>query len=219
MPVAGAALVSAGIGAFSAKKSRDAAKDAARQQAAGQERAAGQLRPFQEFGARQISGLEGLLGGGDADQRNAFLRNTPGFDFAFSEGQRAVNTAAGTAGLFGSGARAKALTRFGQGLAGGTLTQERNALFRALDVGRGAGVGVANLEAQQGATQAAGTVGANAAFQTGLTNVVGALGEAGGAFFQNRQQNQLQAGLTAGSAVRQIPGISGGIARLPTGGG
>lgn len=97
--------------------------------------------------------------GGDAfanpASRQSYLEATPGYQFALSQGTRAVDAGAANAGLVNSGSRAKALTEFGQGLASQTLTQERNALFQALNVGTGASAQLA--QAGQSYGNAAGS--------------------------------------------------------------
>ena len=224
----GAAGIGAGASFVSAAKGRTAARRAGQRQEAGiqsaldlqreqlgiaredllggAERAREGLQPFQEFGTGAISPLQNLLqGGGDI---GAFLEGTPGFQAALEGGTRAIDVGAAGAGLLGSGARAKELTRFGQRLATQTLGQERNALFRAADIGRTAAGEIGRIEtgtagrlAGRGsvfATQASnlltgkGAVGAetirqrNTAFQTGLqgvtqagTNILGTLSTPG----------------------------------------
>lgn len=182
--ILGAALIGGGASIIGARSASRAAGSAARAQTRGIGEAQETLQPFAEFGRQAIDPLSGLLGigGGGADERNAFLRETPGFQFAFDEGQRAVNTGFGQAGLLGSGARAKALTRFGQGLASQTLGQERNALFQALGAGGGAATNIANLQTGAGTVEAQGVLNRNSAFQAGLEGVTGAAGTALGAF-------------------------------------
>ena len=160
------------------------------------------LQPFQTFGVNAISPLQNLLsGGGDI---GAFLEGTPGFQASLEGGVRAIDASASNAGLIGSGARAKELSRFGSDLATQTLNQERNALFRAADIGRGTatdlarvGTGTANvlsnrssafaaaggqLLSNKGISKANTIAQRNTAFQQGLTGVTEAAGNVLGTF-------------------------------------
>lgn len=61
---------------------------------------------------------------------------SPGYQFAFNEGVKAVDAGAATSGLIGSGARLKALTEFGQGIANQEYYNYLDRLFNLSDQGR-----------------------------------------------------------------------------------
>jgi len=92
------------------------------------------------FGAGGPGVGGGTLGqiGQSADSRNEFLRNTPGYDFQFKEGQRAVMSAGAAMGNLLSGRTLKALTQWGQGLAGTDYGNEVDRYMRAAQQGQNA---------------------------------------------------------------------------------
>lgn len=74
------------------------------------------------------TGNAGNLAPYSAQQVTDKLRGTPGYGFRMTEGQTAVETGAAARGGLYSGATAKALTRFGQGLADQTYGDHINRL-------------------------------------------------------------------------------------------
>lgn len=72
---------------------------------------------------------------GAAPDYSAFL-NSPDYQFAYSEGNRAVEQNLARQGLTGSGAALKALTRFGQGLASQQLGNYKNSLAALAGIGQ-----------------------------------------------------------------------------------
>ena len=147
--------------------------------------AQGGSRPFDSGGQGNIAGP--APGNIATNGIQASLEATPGYQFALSQGARAVDAGAANAGLVNSGARAKALTEFGQGLASQTLTQERNALFNALNVGTGASAQVAQAGQNYGnqagqALQNQGNAIANGAYNRASSwqNAIGGVGNAVG---------------------------------------
>jgi hypothetical protein len=119
---------------------------------------------------------------------------SPGYDFRMSEGIRAIDNAATARGMLGSGARDKALLRFGQGLAaddyntwfnrlaglagtGQTATNATAASGQnfannaAAATGQGA-TNLANIYGQQGNVAAAGTIGQANAYNNALKNAL-----------------------------------------------
>lgn len=63
--------------------------------------------------AQLVAQLPGLTAAPDASQ----FREDPGYQFAFDEGQRAIDRSAAARGTLNSGGTLKALARFGQGMA------------------------------------------------------------------------------------------------------
>lgn len=156
-------------------------------------------------GAGPGGGLAGALSSGD--QREAFLRATPGYQFAFNEGTRQLGAQSGLTGLLNSGQRAKAAQLYGQNLASGTLTQERNALFQALNVGTAAASQQAsnasafannatNILQGNAATQGNAAINRASAFGNTINQGVGQFNRLGGFIFGNN----------SGSAAGGSPG-------------
>jgi hypothetical protein len=83
-----------------------------------------QYAPTTEYATGAGNALQQLLFGG-ASQNQGFqnFRDNSGYDFLFGEGQRALNNKFSGAGLYNSGARAKALTKYGQDQASTSLNQ------------------------------------------------------------------------------------------------
>ncbi len=141
---------------------------------------------------------------------NAFdnYLNSTAYNFQLQQGQNAVNSNAAAKGLLNSGGTAKALTQYGQNLAGTTFnnylqqlsglnnqqaqtaTAGQNALGQVASAGSTAGGAAANTLIQGGNAQAAGTTALwNAAGNAigsignsigGLGNIFGASGNPGG---------------------------------------
>jgi hypothetical protein len=99
-----------------------------------------------------------------AGQLGTQYQQSPGYQFRFNEGQRAVQNGAAANGMINSGATAKALTRFGQGIAADDYGQWMNRQAALAGVGQTAAT-------QSG--QAAGQYGGQAAgVSTNLGNAI-----------------------------------------------
>lgn len=95
----------------------------------------------------------GGSGGASSPDYSAFYES-PDYQFAFQEGNRATNAGLAARGLSNSGRAMKELTRYGQGMASQQLNTYRNALAAMAGVGQSA---ASNL----------GSMGANTANQVG----------------------------------------------------
>ena len=146
----------------------------------------------------QIAELEGQIstsmeaGGGSPDY-SAFYKS-PGYDFRFQEGIRAIDRSASAKGTLMSGGQQRELTRYGQGFASGEFNNYANRLASLAGIGQTAtsatgqlGSNVAgqfgNTSGQLGQTimaggtaQASGIAGAGNAWATGIQGAAGALG-------------------------------------------
>ncbi len=126
----------------------------------------------------QIADLEGQIstsmeaGGGSPDY-SAFYQS-PGYQFRFDEGQRALETSAAAKGGLMSGGMGRELTRYGQGFASGEFNNYANRLSDLAGIGSS----VASNTAQLG-QQAAGQVG-NTSGQLGQTVMAGGTAQASG---------------------------------------
>lgn len=122
------------------------------------------LAPWRTAGTGALGEYQAQLGlGGEATP----FETTPGYEFQLAEGQKAVERSQLAGGLGQSGATAKALTRFGQGLAS---TEYQNYLTRLSGL---AGMGL-------GATTATGQFGAQAAGRQGQYLTAGGEARASG---------------------------------------
>lgn len=146
----------------------------------------------------QIAELEGQIstsmqtGGGSPDY-SAFYQS-PGYQFRFDEGQRAIERSAAARGGLMSGGMGRELTRYGQGFASGEFNQYANRLASLAGIGQTA-VGqsgqlgsaaagqIGQTSGQLGQTimaggtaQASGLIGAGNAWSQGIQGAAGALG-------------------------------------------
>ena len=140
----------------------------------------------------QIGNMEGQIstameaGGGSPDY-SAFYKS-PGYDFRFNEGQRAIERSGAARGGLMSGGMGRELARYGQGFASGEFNNYANRLASLAGIG-------------QTATSNTGQLGSTAAGQIGQTS--GQLGQtilAGG---------QAQASGIVGSGNAMAQGIQG----------
>jgi hypothetical protein len=154
--IAGASLVSAGVGAYSSMSAADTAASSANRSAdlnvAQNERTRGDLANYNDLGkyannllasqlypvygnpdysdvnqARDYFGQAARLGSGP-DQQKA-LEATPGYQFALQNGLRATQNSAAAKGLGVSGAAMKGAAAFATGLADSTYTSQFNKLI------------------------------------------------------------------------------------------
>lgn len=132
--------------------------------------AQGNLNPTIQGGVRAGNALSGLLGiGGDpAASAKAFdtFRNSTNYNFLFDQGTQATKTA--NAPSFNSGATAKALLNYGQGMAGNALAgyegilagqQTLGAQSAGALAGVGTGIGQQVSAANNNAAGVAGSAG------------------------------------------------------------
>lgn len=131
------------------------------------------LAPYREAGTSALSTLAG--------EANRPFTETPGYQFRFDEGQRAVNSSMGAQGMLDSGARLKALTRYGTGMAEQGYGEYSNRLASLAGLGQtatgqgvSAGQGYAGaaggLMQNSGQARAAGAVGGANALTGGINN-------------------------------------------------
>lgn len=185
----------------------DAAKQASQTQLAMYQQTRKDLLPFISGGAGVFGGLTGaapqqqgylnsangqlagLLGlnGGNSESMLANLQNTPGYQFAFNQGQTALDRSAASRGLLLSGGQLKDTTNYGQGMADqlyqntiGNLTNysqnQQSNLYNLANLGENAGA----QSGAQGQTAASNSgnfltqgAGATAAGYMGFANAMG----------------------------------------------
>lgn len=169
----------------------NAARSAANTQAAAADRSAdvqreifqqqrADLEPWRQVGVNALAPLVAATG--------QSYTQSPGYDFRFREGLRAIDNAASRRGMLDSGARDKALMRFGQGLAADDYGTWYNRMAGLAGVGQTAtgqgnslagayGTNLANIYGQGANAQAAGTVGQANAITNALTNGLSLYGQ------------------------------------------
>ena len=160
---------------------------------AGGERAIGYLNPYETVGRSALNEYFGQLN--QAQNPEHFINNimshyqeSPSVQFQKQQGIDALNTSAGARGLLGSGAQAKSLMQFGQGLASqGQQQYLQNVLgLRGQTL---AGLGGLGQMGQQAATQQ-GAFGMEESSQ--LANLMSQIAQAQAKSQQYQQQQQAQ---------------------------
>lgn len=127
--VAGAVVVSAGVGYYSAKKSSEAQQKGAKEGMNAEERMAdknlefqremadqqrGDFAPWRETGERALIAIEQGIQSGAFEVGNINLEDDPGYRVRMQEGIDAIDASAASRGRLLSGAQNKALTQYGQ---------------------------------------------------------------------------------------------------------
>ena len=118
------------------------------------------------------------------------FQTSPGYEFAFSEGQRAVQSLAAKDGMLRSGATAKALQQRGQNLAALDFQSYYNRLSSLAGLGQNAAAGVGNqgIQTGQGIAQTAASAGTAQANIYG--NAAQGLGNAANSYANNSMYQQ-----------------------------
>ena len=201
MGIAGATIAAAGIGAAASlgsgmMQSNTASKAQGQAQAQFQQQR-NDLGPYREAGLPALEAqqaLLGLQGQPAADAAMANFQSSPGYQFQFDEGQRAVESSMAAQGLLRSGATLKGLEKFGQGLANSDFS---NYYARLMDMSKLGETAAAGGAANAGNAATAALGGANA--QNSITgNIAGGLGTTTNALLNN-------------TAVRDWLGGGGGV--------
>lgn len=173
--VIGSSLIGAGASLLGSRQQASAARDAADRSwdIFAQQRE--DFTPWREAGQRGLSRLEQLV--------NVPFEESPGYNFRFNEGVRALDRAAAARGMLGSGARLRALQRYGQGIASDEYANYMNRLAALAGIGQtataqGAAAAVplaqSALQAgmQAGTAAGGGTIGAANAAMGGVNNLI-----------------------------------------------
>ena len=191
-----AAVVAVGaIGAvatsYAGNKAAGATQDASNTAAGVQRDALAQQKelsqPYTELGQKAIPTLENLLGLGPQGAAGAqqTLEQTPGYQFAKTQGLDSTKAAAGSMGMALSGNTLEGLDKFGTGLADQTYGESINRLMGVAGLGQAAAAGQAanigsgannlsNIAMQNGVNQANVATGAGASYASIAGNVANA---------------------------------------------
>lgn len=200
--LAGGSLVGGLLGGIGAGKAGGKA-------AAGYQKAAGiygdvykdqkaAIQPYQQFGSDAMARLSSIYGfgpGGSGQPDFSAISNSPEYQFALQQGQRAVDNGAASRGMAFSGRNIKDTMRFGQGLASSQMQNYLNRLQGFTGVGQNAlgqfmnasgnyGQNMGNAAIGVGNARAASTLGRYNALGQGLqqgAQFLGSLGSFGGA--------------------------------------
>lgn len=248
--LAGAGILSSVIGAAGASSAAGTEANAANQSTAVQQEMFDQtrqtLQPFVTSGANSLASLTGGVGTPGApgplsapapawNPTTAGLEQTPGYQFQMSQGLQALLDAKTATGGVGGGNTLKAITSFGQGLAGNEYQQafsnylqqaqlqqsqqqqQFGQLYDIANLGENAAAGTGSIAAQVGSNIGNNITGAGnaaAAGQVGAANAV-----SGG--ISNLTSNYLLSSLlgNGGPGLGSLFGGGGGsgITQLPTG--
>lgn len=133
------------------------------------------MQPWQQAGGQAIGSLSAML------QPGYDHTTSPGYQFRFGEGQRAVEGSAASKGMLMSGGTLKDLTRFGQGIAADDFNQQFNRTASVAaggqqanqslgQLGANAATNIGNAQMQGGNARASGYVGQANAWINGINN-------------------------------------------------
>lgn len=175
--VVGASVIGAGASLAAGSMQAGAAKKSANTQLQMYNQTRADLLPYMNAGTGTLPQIQNLLGNGPGGMAGALaaLQNYPGYQWAFGQGQQAVDRSGAARGMLLSGGQLKDLTSYGQGMADQLMNQYFGQLMGVATMGENA----AAMTGQQG-TAAANAAGAsqiaagnaNAAGLMGATNAI-----------------------------------------------
>ncbi len=211
--IGGIASIGSGLIGSSAAKNAANAQSAAIGQGIGaiQQQAQigrGDLAPWRTGGAQAFGQLSDML------QPGYDYTKSPGYQFRFNEGQRAVEGSAAAKGLLMSGGNLKDLTRYGQGFAANDFQDSFNRAATVSNQGLSAAQGgallganaansIADLYGQQGNAKASGYAGSANAWNNTLGGLASLASGYGGGGLGGFNQSAAIAG--GQNALNQIP--------------
>lgn len=215
MPVG--SIISGVASLGSAALGSSAAKSAARAQREGAQRGIAEVQgatqrgqewqaPYRELGTEAAGNLSDMITPGYD------YTASPGYQFRFNEGQRAVDGSGAARGMAFSGSTLKDLIKFGQGVATDDFNQSfgrnlslaslgQNAATTSGNMGMTGANTLANLYTGQGNSNAAGIVGSANSWQQGIGNIASLAQSFGGGSPYSRLKS------SAASTIAANPGI------------
>lgn len=176
-----ALIATAGIGAASslgaAGIQSGAAKNAAQVQEHMFDVTQQNLQPYIGAGNQSTNELLKLLGLGPAGtpSQSTMLSQTPGYEFQFEQGQKALMDAQSATGGVRGGNTLKALTSYGQGMAGTSYQSILNDYLGLSSLGENAAAGLGNTSAQVGSNIGNAIIGGGNAASAGLVGASNSL--------------------------------------------
>lgn len=144
----GGALIGAGAGIYGGQVAANAAKKAGQGEMQQYWQNRRDMLPWLQAGTGGVNRLRDILLGG---QSSEYLE-TPGYDFRFGEGVKALDRSASARGMLDSGAQRKALMEYGQNVG----TDEYNQRLNRLGMLAGYGQNAAGTIGGWGSAAAAG---------------------------------------------------------------
>lgn len=214
----GASAVGAGGSILGGIMGSSAQKKAAKQAAAVQmemfNKLQENLRPYREEGAEALTKFGDLVGTFNFDPTMAQLEQTPGYQFAKTQGMKGVQNAASARGLADSGAALKGAASFATGLADQTFqNQFKNALTsyetnlgglgQLAGMGQNAAAGIGAGAMQTGQGVASNMIGAGNAAAGNWMNMGNAVGNMANTGANAMWMNQLIQGMYGGNQSGQ----------------
>lgn len=133
--------------------------------------------------ASASSGAAGITSPGSANSAFANYLNSTGYNFQMKQGQAAITGSAAARGMLNSGATAKALAQYGQGLAAQGFNNYLNQLGNVANRGLQAGEAIGSAGTAGGANAAGYTQGIGQAQSQSLNNAIGGFSNALGNIF------------------------------------
>jgi hypothetical protein len=166
----GSAVIGGGASIFAANKAASTQTKAAN-------KAAALEAPFTNAGTGAIATLGQLYGiGPDGQPTTPFnaaaldaFKNSPDYQFAFGEGQRALEFSNAAKGQLLSGNNARDLVGYGQGMATQNFQNYANKLLQLAGIGQNAAAGQGNQIGNAGQATASGLVGSANALNSSLS--------------------------------------------------
>lgn len=171
------------------------------------------LSPYDDNGAAATNRLAALAGVGGVGAQTEALASDPGYQFRLSQGTAALDRSAASRGLLLSGAQAKGLAGYGQGLASDELNNAYNRTAGVADAARGVSTNIAGIQQGRGTTLAnlaTGQSSANQALTTGTTNALTNISQTNAA---NQSQAAQALGAARGSAYTGVANAATGAAQ------
>ncbi len=211
----GAAVIGAGSSMLSSSSQAGSEKNAAQAQMKMYNQTRSDLLPYMTGGNNAFSAFQNLMGlnGGNPQSQLTALQNTPGYQFAFGQGEQALDRSAAARGMLLSGGQLKDVTGYGQGMASQLYQQTLGNYMNAASLGENAAAqtgnaGTAAAGQAGGFMQNAGT--ATASGYAGAANNIGSL--LNNSAFLYQLQNGSGGGMQAGAdpSLMGIPGLFSG---------
>lgn len=174
------------------------------------------LDPYDNNGVAATNRLAALAGVGGGAAQTAALRSDPGYQFRMTEGVNALDRSAASRGMLLSGAQAKGLNDYGQGMASEELNNAFNRTSAVADAARGTATNIANLQTGRGNALANLATGQSTQLNnlsTNTTQGITTTNRANTANQVNAQNNigQARASGYTGAANAVNSGISNGL--------